>query len=466
MLAACVSDEPGGPPTLDAAFVGYSDPATRQTTCGNCHITKQRTWEVTGHGDAWADLQASGHAAPSCNRCHTVNGFSNLAPDSTGFLAVGADAQRYYYDVQCESCHGPGAAHIQAPDETQPLTTIAAAVGLNMGCATCHSGEHTPFVEEWAQSPHANIQASARSSSDVTCRGCHDGRAALLRLDPDAKFVEQTSADWQPTTCAVCHDPHGRDNPAQLRRPIDEPDLATNLCMQCHYRRSVPDPGSSRLSPHSPEGPLLVNEAGWRPSTFAYDTAAGSTHSSERNPRLCAGCHVNAYSVTDTLSGGTVFTVGHRFEALPCLTAGGAPDTTTACDEALRSFRACAASGCHATEGVARNARTTAQNRMAGLVRTLWIDVDGDNRVDAFPTDSGLIPQAKAAAPADWTVNPTITVGEGAEFNAFLFRLAGTAVHNPFYAEALANATIDELRAHYGLPAPPAEPRGGARAQR
>ena len=209
VLPACVDDERVTPPALDAAFLGYSDPAARQTTCGNCHISKQRTWEATGHAEAWADLQASGAAAASCNRCHTVNGFSNMAPDSACFFAVSADAQRFYYDVQCESCHGPGAAHVQAPDDTQPLTTMAAAVGLNVGCATCHSGEHTPFVEEWSASPHSNIQASARSNTSPDCKGCHDGRQALLRLDPDAKFIEQASADWQPITCAVCHDPHG-----------------------------------------------------------------------------------------------------------------------------------------------------------------------------------------------------------------------------------------------------------------
>ena len=33
---------------------------------------------------------------------------------------------------------------------------------------------------------------------------------------------------YQPTTCAVCHDPHGSSNPAQLRFPVSSPDPADN----------------------------------------------------------------------------------------------------------------------------------------------------------------------------------------------------------------------------------------------
>src|SRR6185436_16233115 len=100
----------------DADFVGYSNPATQQTTCGNCHVDKQRTWSRTGHARAWADLQNSGHAAPACERCHTTNGTSNLAADTAGYLGVAANAKQFYKDVQCESCHGPGGGHITNPD--------------------------------------------------------------------------------------------------------------------------------------------------------------------------------------------------------------------------------------------------------------------------------------------------------------------------------------------------------------
>lgn len=452
--SACVDDnQPAGPGPGDASFVGYSDAATRQTTCGNCHISKQRQWENTAHATAWADLQASSGAASYCSRCHTTNGSSNQAPDSAGFFAVGASAQPRYYDVQCESCHGPGATHIAAPDDSQPLTTIAADTGLTVGCGTCHTGVHTPFVSEWRSSRHGSVRSSV--NNNVACADCHDGRKFIRRVDGDAKFLEQDSTNFQPVVCSACHDPHGSDNPAQLRLPIDEPNLATNLCMACHYRRSVPDPSSSR-GPHAPQGPMLVGEAGWRPSTFTYDsTASVSSHGSAANTRLCASCHMHSFTVTDS-SGAQIFTTGHTFRAIPCTTPAGAIDTATTCTLAARTFRACMSSGCHASETAARTAFTTVESRFNNYIRQLWLDVDGDEVVDAFPADSGMLAIVKRDSAAQFTVNPTITPAEGALFNVRLMKMPGNDVHNPFYGEALMIASIDALRRAYGLPVPPA----------
>ena len=141
---ACVKDtttSPAGVNLRDASFVGYSNPDTKQTTCGNCHVLKQQSWLQTGHANAWADLQASGHAMPSCNQCHTVNGMSNIGPDSAGFFSVAPSEQKYYVDVQCEACHGPGQAHVTTPDETQPIPYFTSRdTVLGVGCGQCHSG--------------------------------------------------------------------------------------------------------------------------------------------------------------------------------------------------------------------------------------------------------------------------------------------------------------------------------------
>ena len=146
-LYACTSDSSGVvTPTLDATFVGYSNPATQQTTCGNCHVDKQRRWQQTKHSRAWADLQGSGFAQGYCAKCHTTNGATNLAPDTAGYFAVSADAKKFYQDVQCEACHGPGGGHIQSPDASQPLSTIIADTGQSWGCGTCHTGTHDPFA--------------------------------------------------------------------------------------------------------------------------------------------------------------------------------------------------------------------------------------------------------------------------------------------------------------------------------
>ena len=101
--------EPFNPPP-DGAFLGYFTVDTKQTTCGNCHVGVQTSWAQTKHSEAWADLQASGHASGSCNACHSVSELGNSVGHAAGY-SVKADS--VYQDVQCESCHGPGYTHVQ-----------------------------------------------------------------------------------------------------------------------------------------------------------------------------------------------------------------------------------------------------------------------------------------------------------------------------------------------------------------
>ena len=472
--AACVKDNstsPSGTTTKDASFVGYSDPTTKQTTCGNCHIDRQTEWAATKHASAWADLQASGGAQAYCYQCHTTNGFSNLAQDSAGYFGVPAASQKYYQDVQCEACHGPGGSHISAPDETQPLGTIQADTGLPQGCGTCHTGTHSPFVDQWVQSGHGTVEPAA--NGNASCIGCHSGQGALARFDNKASYIEQNSATWQPITCAVCHDPHGSSNPHQLRYPINTADLGTNLCMQCHYRNSTPTPSSSRGA-HSPQGPMLLGEAGWIPPNFQYDeTQQASTHGTGANPNLCAGCHVEAYDVTDQATGKfVVHSTGHLFRAIPCQDSTGAPVYNDTCADSSRRFNACTLSGCHATAAQAMADRQVLQGRLQSLARTIWVDANGNGRVDAFPKDSGLAALVMANDTTQFEItgpNANVeTVGKGAWFNADMIQRADGSwgVHNPIYAEALLLGTIDALHAAYPyLPAAPVAEQARMRAR-
>lgn len=464
-LAGCVDDEgPATPPELDEAFIGYSNVQTGQTTCGNCHIGKQRDWQATAHAGAWSTLQASGQAQAFCERCHTTSGFANTGPDSAGYFAVSGAAKDFYKDVQCEACHGPGAAHVSVPDAVQPLTTIVADTGATIGCAACHSGTHQPFVEEWRSSAHAI--RNSYNNANPSCMGCHEGSTALRRLDPQAKFVEMNgSAGPQAITCAVCHDPHGGPNSGQLRMPINTPSLETNLCMNCHARRFAPDPASSRGA-HTPQGPMLLGEAGWVPPDFAYDPQLGSSsHGTDANPRLCAGCHVEQFTVTDAATGAFVINAtGHRFLAVPCVDANGAPTGQMNCPDTERRFNACVSGGCHVSSGIVLNLRNVLRNRLqVNYIDVLWKDIDADGVLDAFPADSGLLARVKATTPGDFSATGTgatiITVGEGVWFNADMIKRADGSwgVHNPFYAEALLLSSLQALRAKYTyLPAPPA----------
>jgi predicted CXXCH cytochrome family protein len=425
------------PPTAAGEFLGYTDHDTKLTVCGNCHIEKQGDWEQTLHAGAWAGLQDSGHAQESCEGCHTVNQLGNYTTAEGGFLTTGDER---YEDVQCEACHGPGLTHVSSPTGTNvPLAPITVGVGFETGCGECHSDAHHPFVEEWVQSRHGDA-ANQGIRTREGCTVCHNGEGALESWGIDTNFIEKGQGEAIGITCAVCHNPHGGPNEHQLRFPIDVPEVNTNLCMKCHQRRAIPDEASTH-GPHSPQGPLLLGEigtVGWTPPNLQYEQATiRGTHGSEANERLCAGCHVNAFTVNDSEGNFLISATGHLFKPIPCLDENGIPTGDDSCPKTTeaRSFNSCTKSGCHGSADAALSALLIAQNRIHELTLEL----------------GGLLDQVPADA-----INHgdgILTIAEGATFNLELGEIESSAVHNPFLTEALLTASIKAVEDEYGVAA-------------
>jgi len=490
--------EPFNPPP-DAAnnFLGFFTATEKQTTCGNCHVLHQGDWSNTAHASAYAALSGNPNATDACFTCHTVSDKGNATVAPAGWDAV-QDAA--YQEVQCESCHGPGLDHVMSPDapnsaSNPPLAHIGLlgpsgvldSASVAQSCGACHNQNSGPGVrafEEWEKSGHARpvLEEGGGSPADnPNCASCHEGKGVLAAWGVTANYAEkgQTgSANNLGQTCAVCHDPHGTAEDAsgqpiagQLRFPIDVPDANENLCMKCHQRRSVPDVASSR-GPHSPQGPMLLGDAGYQPAGFQPDLqAVATTHGSERNPRLCAGCHVNRLTGTDVTTGQPVTSAGHLFLAIPCLDAGGLPDLvnhTCAHDEPSRSWGACTASGCHAGATQAVAAFTLISQDLDRLTKQIWDDKNADDVIDAAPIDGGYLSDIVTIPPTEYsTTDARTTPAEGARFNVRMLRPGSrdagggvdgsSGVHNPFLARALLGANINELQAAYpGLP--PAAP--------
>jgi len=453
VVGACVDEEVvfrdreffEEPLTMAGDFLGYTDQESKLTVCGNCHIGVRRDWVATGHASAWDGLQESGGAQSFCEDCHTVSELGNV---TTGTVAHAATGEVRYQDVQCEACHGPGLTHVRDPaDETVPLAALDVGLDLTLGCAECHQGAHHPFADEWAESGHASVVGFAADRPE--CWGCHTGENVLARFGESTTFLEQarvsTQGEHLSITCAVCHDPHGSENSAQLRFPIDVPSEDENLCMMCHSKRGTPDPTTFR-GPHSPEGPTLLGVAGWWPPglTFPGGRIVGTHGSAEANPRLCASCHVQKFEVTDSETGEFVFkSTGHLFEATPCLDDQGRPTRADDCADEERSYVGCATSGCHSTPASARDLRAVTESR---------VERDAADLEALIP----LIPESEFDETDD-----RFTVGEGARFNLELARAGGAAIHNPFLIEALLIATIDAVEEEYGLAASPARAPDG-----
>jgi len=414
-----------------------------------------------------------------------------------------------------KSASNPPLAHIGLLGPSGALDSASAA----QSCGACHNQTSGPGVrafEEWEKSGHARALASPAGNPAGGCTSCHEAKGILAAWGVSANYAEKSltgSENYMGQTCAVCHDPHGTAEdangqpiPGQLRFALSTADVNQNLCMKCHQRRSVPDQASSR-GPHSPQGPMLLGEAGYQPAGFQPDLqAVATTHGSEKNPRLCAGCHVNRLTGTDVATGRAATSAGHLFLATPCLDAGDLPDLVNQdCpkDENSRSWASCTTSGCHGSATAVVSAFALSSQRINDLVKQIWDDKSGNGAVDpdsiacsagalrirstgtpavvdtipcANPTgvtatddanranwDGGLLARTNIIRTIDpgnqYIVNDnTITPAEGARFNVFMLEEGGSdgssGVHNPFLAEALMRANITELRDRYpGLPA-------------
>jgi hypothetical protein len=143
-----------------------------------------------------------------CLSCHAT---------SLLMTSNGPEARRSRFGVGCESCHGPGRAHVDSlrgpgAGTTRPIVPMerlktASAARIMQICGGCHS---TLF------DPHMDMPKTGESVS----------RFAATALAQSRCF--QSSGTL---SCLTCHDPHT--------------DVATNLaayeadCLQCHRERAV-----------------------------------------------------------------------------------------------------------------------------------------------------------------------------------------------------------------------------------
>jgi hypothetical protein len=99
--------------------------------CVGCHREQHAQWSTTGHARAWQGLVQDNRALDGdCWSCHVTGGGAEGGPthpaDSGG-----------YRDVQCEACHGPGRAHMAAPEDKALIVRDPP----QETCVRCHDGD-------------------------------------------------------------------------------------------------------------------------------------------------------------------------------------------------------------------------------------------------------------------------------------------------------------------------------------
>ncbi|MDR7434618.1 MAG: cytochrome c3 family protein [Armatimonadota bacterium] len=135
---------------------------------------------------AWADYEAGKVKKYDCGRCHTT-GYS---PEGSQGGLPGIVGTWVFPGVGCESCHGPGQAHIAAGGDKKLIATDRSA----WFCGNCHiRGKATtiPAVGGFIQHHEQFNEHLASPHRKLACVDCHDPHKK-------AEFSIRT-------TCASCH---------------------------------------------------------------------------------------------------------------------------------------------------------------------------------------------------------------------------------------------------------------------
>jgi DmsE family decaheme c-type cytochrome len=213
--------------------------------------------------------------------------------------------------LQCEACHGPGAAHAKnkkaASINSLKADPAVTAEQRNQPCIGCHQG-----------TARTGWHAAAHEQNGVACADCHtmhkDRDAVLTKAtEPDVCYTchKKQRADFQKPSahpvrqgqmaCSDCHNAHGSGAPAMLVKPT-----LNQTCFSCHADKRGPvlwehAPVTEDCSLcHSPHGAV-------RPALLAKSP-----------PLLCQQCHspANHPSVARTgaslpggSAGGSIFLI-------------------------------------------------------------------------------------------------------------------------------------------------------------
>jgi DmsE family decaheme c-type cytochrome len=189
-------------------------------------------------------------------------------------------------DQGCETCHGPGAAHAEDPDNPalHPRVDKLSTAEQSAVCQQCHDGAAQFF---WKGSRH-----ETRGLSCISCHSVHSPKAekAQLKAATESEQCFTCHKDTRAETwknshhpiregkidCADCHNPHGSATPKMIRAAS-----VNDQCYTCHTEK---------------RGPFLWDHPPVRENCMSCHTPHGSNHLKLQKtsvPYLCQQCHSN-----------------------------------------------------------------------------------------------------------------------------------------------------------------------------
>ncbi len=211
----------------------------------------------------------------------------------------------------CESCHGPGSAHVEGGGDKSKIFIFKGAKPeeVTKRCLTCHE----------SNTEQRQFMRSTHNENGITCTSCHSVHHSKLEY----QLVQQQTplcfschaeqkADFQKTfhhpveegliKCSDCHNPHGTVAVRQLRTTPDQ----DAVCFKCHSDKRGPfvfehepvkvEGCTSCHSPHGSTNPRMLTTA--RTNSLCLQCHAATSaigHTQNTRIQQCIDCHSNIH---------------------------------------------------------------------------------------------------------------------------------------------------------------------------
>lgn len=262
------------------------------------HVADTGDWWATHYPDPKGD-NSGRPTGPTCDGCHSVN------------YDIAAKAPTEW-NVGCEKCHGPGSEHVAHPTKDNIANPAHMDyVRANDTCIQCHSQgqplKAMPAADgkyyDWPVGYHVGLNLSdfwnlePHKLGELTFTHFPDGTGHKNRMQGN-DFV-QSLMYARGVTCFSCHDPHGTDNQAILRKPIGEVCLTCHtpngrngpraISIEAHTHHAAGSPGSQCVSCHMPKIEQTVADINVASHTFHFVTPVQTDVL--KIPNACTQCH-------------------------------------------------------------------------------------------------------------------------------------------------------------------------------
>lgn len=246
----------------------------------------------------------------TCKTCHEDQ-FKNV--QGTSHYKVFSKSGRGEEWHGCESCHGPGSAHVDGGGDKAKIFRFSADVKaekVTERCMSCHE----------KNLEHQNFNRSIHNENGVSCVSCHSAHTPavreklLVKKNPDLCFTchNEVRADFvKPfkhrvlegyVQCQDCHNVHGTTQGKNLRVNANQ----DAVCYKCHAEKRGPfvfehepvrtEGCSGCHTPHGSPNPRLLNFA--RVNTLClqcHQSFYSGPHPQNTKSQACTLCHMGIH---------------------------------------------------------------------------------------------------------------------------------------------------------------------------